>query len=152
MRIRQPILAALALLAFIGAAADDPAERLADPAKETHARALFAQVRCVVCQNESIDDSEAELAGDLRRAIRDQVVQGRSDDQIRAFLVARYGDFILLKPRFTLGNSPLWLTPFLIVLVGGAYMTWRAWRSGPTKATAALTPQEQARLSELDAN
>jgi len=156
MRLGRPglgeraALAVIALLALVGAAAD-PWDRLGDPAKEAHARALFVQVRCIVCQNESIDDSEAPLAHDLRQSIRQQVAEGRSDGQIRDFLVARYGEFILMKPRFSLSNSPLWLTPFAIVLIGVAVLVWRAGRGPPTPEVASLTPEEQARLRALDA-
>ena len=96
--LRAWVIAAGAVLCM--AAASDPAERLSDPVKEAHSRQLFEQFRCVVCQNESIDDSEAPLAHDLRLIIRQQVAQGRTDAQIRTFLVERYGEFILLKPRF----------------------------------------------------
>ncbi len=148
----SPLLAALAAVACLGAAAD-PAERLPNPAQEAHARALFQQVRCVVCQNESIDDSEADVAGDLRRAIRDQVALGRSDQQVRTFLVARYGEFVLLKPRFTLGNGLLWLSPFALVLAGLAIFAWRA-RSTPSgpddPSTDELTAEEQARLHQIE--
>ncbi|MDR3507416.1 MAG: cytochrome c-type biogenesis protein CcmH [Caulobacteraceae bacterium] len=133
-------------------AASDPAERLADPAKEARARAVFQQVRCVVCQNESIDDSEADLAHDLRQSIRQQIVQGRSDGQIRAFLVTRYGEFILLKPRFSLGNAALWLAPFGLVLIAGGALIWRARRPADPAQTADLTPEEQARLNALGEN
>jgi cytochrome c-type biogenesis protein CcmH len=85
------LLAALAGVLCI-AAASDPAERLPDPAQEARARAIFEDVRCLVCQNESIDDSEAELAGDLRRVVREQVRQGRSDAEIKRFLTDRYGE------------------------------------------------------------
>lgn len=142
-----PVLAALTAILFIGAAAD-PAERLSDPTQEAHARALFQQVRCVVCQNESIDDSEADVAHDLRQAIRTQVVQGHSDAQIRGFLVARYGEFILLKPRFSPGNSLLWLTPFAVVLAGLAVFALRA-RRLPTTESADLTAEEQMKLRQL---
>ena len=81
------------------AAAADPADRLADPAKEARARAIFADVRCLVCQNESIDDSEAELAGDLRKLVREQVQAGRSDAEIKHFLTDRYGEFVLMTPK-----------------------------------------------------
>jgi len=144
------LLAALALLTLIGAGAD-PAERLNNPAQEAHARALFAQVRCVVCQNESIDDSEAPLAHDLRMAIRGQIAAGRDDAQIRAFLVGRYGEFILLTPRFSLGNLPLWLTPLAIALLGCAVFAWRALRPRASAPVAELTPAEQARLRDLGA-
>ena len=144
------IPAALAALA-LGAAAPDPADRLSDPAQEAHARALFVQVRCVVCQNQSIDDSEADIAHDLRQAIRRQVAAGRSDAQIRQYLTARYGEFILLQPSFSWGNAPLWLTPLGLALAGGAMLAWRARR--PAAAPAAeLTTAELARLHDLGAD
>ncbi len=145
---RNLAIALLGALAFIAAAAD-PAERLPDPAQEAHARVLFQQVRCVVCQNESIDDSEAPVAADLRRAIRDQVAEGRDDDQIRGYLVARYGEFVLLRPRLTLGNSILWLAPFVVVLGGLGLFAWRARNASPA-APEDLTSEEQARLRQLE--
>ena len=114
MRRALAILAAVCCLA----AASDPAERLADPAQETRARAIFREVRCLVCQNESIDDSTAELAGDLRRLVRDEVKAGKTDDQVRAHLTGRYGEFVLLKPAFSWGNAALWGAPVFVVLIG----------------------------------
>jgi len=131
---------------FSLAAASDPSERLADPAQEARARALFSQVRCLVCQNESIDDSDAELAGDLRKVVREQVAAGRSDTQVKAFLTARYGEFVLLKPRFSPGNAALWLAPFLAVLVGVGMLATR-WRR--REATQDLTGDEESRLAAL---
>lgn len=116
MKVRV-LLAAIAAV-FCMAAASDPAERLADPAEEARAREIFQQVRCLVCQNESIDDSNAELAQDLRRIVRDQVREGRSDDEIKRFLTDRYGEFVLLRPSFSIGNAALWLGPFLVVALG----------------------------------
>jgi cytochrome c-type biogenesis protein CcmH len=116
--VRLPaLLAALAGVLCI-AAASDPAERLPDPAQEAHARALFRDVRCLVCQNESIDDSEAPLAGDLRGIIREQVKAGKSDAQIKGYLTDRYGQFVLMKPTFDPGNLALWAGPFLVVAFG----------------------------------
>ncbi len=103
----------------------------------------------MVCQNESIDDSEAPVAADLRRAIRDQVAEGRDDDQIRGYLVARYGEFVLLRPRLTLGNSILWLAPFVVVLGGLGLFAWRARNASPA-APEDLTSEEQARLRQLE--
>jgi cytochrome c-type biogenesis protein CcmH len=139
-------LAMLAALASL-AAASDPAERLADPAKEARARALFQQIRCVVCQNESIDDSEAALAGDLRRLVRGEIAAGASNDQVRASLVRRYGEFILLKPAFSPGNALLWLAPFAVILGGGAYFLVIARR--PPAPEAELTDDELNRLDRL---
>jgi cytochrome c-type biogenesis protein CcmH len=142
--MRRLLLAIAAI--FCIAAASDPAERLADPAQEARARELFTQVRCLVCQNESIDDSEAQLAGDLRRIIRQQVAAGRSDAQIRQFLVARYGEFVLLKPPFSIGNAALWVGPFVVVLVGGLLLVMLLRRR---VAPEALSAEEEARLSAL---
>ena len=136
------VLAALACLA----AADDPAERLPDPAQESRARALFSELRCMVCQNESIEASEADLARDLRSLVREQVSQGRSDGEIKAFLVQRYGDFVLLRPRFDAANAALWLGPFAL-LAGGGLVLWRTRRR--QVSAAALSEDEQRRLAEL---
>jgi cytochrome c-type biogenesis protein CcmH len=102
------------------AAASDPAERLHDPVKEAHARALFRQIRCLQCQSESIDDSEAPLAHDLRQIVREQVAAGRSDAEIKRYLVDRYGEFVLLKPSFDGANAALWLLPLAAALGGAA--------------------------------
>lgn len=140
------VLAALACMA----AASDPSERLPDPAQEARARDLFKEVRCLVCQNESIDDSEAALAHDLRLLVRDQVKQGRSDDEIRAFLTERYGEFVLLKPPFSPGNAVLWLTPLAVLLVGGGLMVALLRRRASAEAAPeALSAEEEARLKGL---
>ncbi len=131
----------------LGAAASDPAERLADPAKEAHARSLFRQIRCLICQNESIDESEAPIADDLRKLVRQQIVEGRSDGQIRQFLVQRFGAFVLLKPPFDLGDAPLWLTPFVIIGVGGVVMVLRS--AKPSALEPPLSDAERARLDAL---
>ena len=144
-RIRLAGAVAAALLCTAGAS--DPGERMKNPGQEARAEHLFTQLRCIVCQNESIDDSEADLAHDLRQIVRQQVAAGRSDAQIRAFLVDRYGEFILLKPRFSVGNALLWLAPLLIVLSGGAFFAVRSRRGG--QAEAALTPVEEEKLRVL---
>ena len=143
--LKRPALALVALLCIAAA----PAEALRDPAQEAHAHVLFRQVRCLVCQNESIDDSEAPLAADLRRLVRQQVAAGRPDAGIRAFLVKRYGEFVLLKPAFSAANALLWLTPFVIVLGGGAVIALRRRREGTAPAEAPLDPAEEARLAAL---
>ena len=125
MRRLAPLVAPLAALMLIAGAASDPAEQLHDPAKEARARTLFKEVRCLVCQNESIDDSEAELASDLRRIVRQQVAAGRSDTEIKRFLTDRYGEFVLLKPGFSLRNLALWAGPFAVVLLGGGLLAVR---------------------------
>jgi cytochrome c-type biogenesis protein CcmH len=133
------------------AAAADPADRLPDPAQEARARAIFADVRCLVCQNESIDDSEAELAADLRHVVRDQVKAGRSDAQIKRFLTDRYGEFVLMTPAFSWLNLALWGGPFLVVVLGaGLLLTRLRNRSGEPE----LSPEEAERvrvLSQTDA-
>jgi cytochrome c-type biogenesis protein CcmH len=123
--MRARILVASLAAVLCMAAASDPAERLSDPAQEGRARHLFAQVRCLVCQNETIDDSEADLARDLRRVVREQVRQGRSDGEIKRFLVDRYGEFVLMRPTFSAGNAALWIGPFLVVALGAGLLVVR---------------------------
>jgi cytochrome c-type biogenesis protein CcmH len=137
---------ALASILLMGAG-DNPADRLPNPAQEARARALFGQFRCVVCQNESIDDSEADLAQDLRRIVRRQIAQGRSDDQVRAFMVQRYGEFILMKPPLNPGNAALWLAPIAVTAAGGFYI-WRRSRALPSSEPG-LTPEEEQALARL---
>lgn len=139
------------ILAILGAvfclaAASDPADRLPDPAQEARARELFREVRCMVCQNESIDDSNAELAGDLRRLVRDEIKSGKTDDQVRAHLTDRYGEFVLLKPAFSWGNAVLWGAPFVVVVLG-LWLLFRSFRNRP--ADEALTADEAKRLDGL---
>jgi cytochrome c-type biogenesis protein CcmH len=137
---------AVALVLVLGAAAADPADRLADPGKEARARSLFRDVRCLVCQSQSIDESDAPLARDLRQLIRQQVADGRSDGQIRSFLVSRYGQFVLLTPKASLGNAILWVGPLLIVFVGAAALFVRSRKPAPATS---LTAQEEAELEKL---
>jgi cytochrome c-type biogenesis protein CcmH len=143
----RALLAALAG-ALCLAGASDPAERLSDPAQEARARHLMQQVRCVVCQNESIDDSDADIAADLRRIVREEVKAGRSDEQIKAFLVDRYGDFVLLRPPFSPAAAALWLTPFLVLLGAGAVLLLRIRRPGP-ESEPELSEDEEAALQAL---
>ena len=140
---------ALAGALCIAAAGAPPPDALPDPAQEAHAHRLFRQVRCLVCQNESIDDSEAPLAADLRHLIRQQVAERRPDRDIRAFLVRRYGEFVLLTPALSPANALLWLAPFLIVLGGGAALVRRGRRGGAAALDAPLDPAEEARLAQL---
>ena len=126
------------------AAASDPAERLPDPAQEAQARGIFRDVRCLVCQNESIDDSQAELAADLRKIVREQVRAGRSDGEIKGFLIDRYGEFVLLTPRFSLGNLALWVAPFLVVLAGAGLLMARL-RYRPAEADLTTAEADQLR-------
>lgn len=145
MRLRL-ILAALAGMACI-AAASDPAERLPDPKQEAMAREIFRDVRCLVCQNESIDDSEADLAHDLRQIVREQVKAGKDEAEIKRFLTDRYGEFVLLTPRFSVGNLALWGIPFLVVIAG---VTLLFVRLRNRSLDVELTPLEAERLRRLD--
>ncbi len=155
MRLIRALALVLAASLCLGAASE-PSERLADPVQEARAKALFSQVRCVVCQNESIDDSQADLAADLRKIVRTEVAQGRNDRQIKAYLVARYGEFILLKPAFSWGNAALWLVPFAIVGLGGVGLLIQT-RSRNAKSPSAekadldqaLSAAEQEKLARL---
>jgi cytochrome c-type biogenesis protein CcmH len=132
------------------AAAADPADRLADPAQEARARAIFQDVRCLVCQNESIDDSEAELAGDLRRTVREQVKAGRSDAEIKRFLTDRYGEFVLMTPRFSWVNLALWGGPFAVVVLGGGLLLTRLRNRTGEPELSAEEAERVRRLSQTD--
>lgn len=145
MRLKMLLAAALFGVLSI-AAASDPAERLPDPVQEARARELFAGVRCLVCQNESIDDSDAELAADLRRIVRAQVAAGRTDAEIKAFLTDRYGEFVLMRPAFGPANLALWIGPFLVVGLG--VLLWRRRVSGRSEE-ATLTDEELNGLKAL---
>ena len=131
-----------------------PDEIMADPAKEARARDLSRELRCMVCQNQSIDDSDAPLARDLRLLVRERIAGGDSDGQVVDFLVARYGEFVLLKPRLTLHTLLLWLLPPL-ALAGGGLALWLYSRRRANAGSAAdpsllhLTEEEEARLQRL---
>ena len=138
----------IALALFAGPAlAVQPDEVMKDPALEARARALSAELRCLVCQNESIDDSEAELARDIRRLIRERIAKGETNAEVRAYLVSRYGDFILLKPPFKPDTLLLWLSPVLTLGLGVAAVVI-ARRRAPS-ATPRLSAEEEARLAAL---
>ena len=140
---------ALLLLAVSGAYAVNPDEMLDDPALEDRARDISAKLRCLVCQNQSIDDSDAELAHDLRRIVRQQIRAGASDIQIKDYLVARYGDFVLLKHPFKATTLLLWLGPLLVLLGGGAlaFAQTRGRRAPPEAAE--LSADERRRLDAM---
>jgi cytochrome c-type biogenesis protein CcmH len=142
---------AFAMLAGAPAYAVQPDEIMSDPAKEARARDLSRELRCMVCQNQSIDDSEAPLARDLRLLVRERIAAGDSDKQVLNFLVARYGEFVLLKPPLEEHTLILWfLTP--VVLIGGGAGLWlynrKRWASR-SDDIAALTPEEEERLEKL---
>lgn len=141
------LLAAATTVILMAFSADDPGDRLRDPAAEAHARALFRDIRCLVCQNQSIDESEAPLAEDLRKIVRAQVAAGRTDAQIKAYIVARYGEFALERPTVSLGNAVLWGAPFLVLVAGGGVLFLHRGRAAA--AEPPLTPEEEARLERI---
>jgi cytochrome c-type biogenesis protein CcmH len=155
MKLLRHALLVLTLLAPGDAWAVQPDEVLSDPALEARARVLSKELRCLVCQNQSIDDSAAPLARDLRLLVRERLTGGDSDQQVLDFLVARYGEFVLLKPRFAWHTALLWLGPPGVLVGGGLVLLWVVWRhrrSGGAPAGRegeALTPAEEARLARL---
>ena len=144
----RPLLALLMLLLAVPAAAVLPDEMLKDPALEARARAISQQLRCVVCQNQSIDDSDAPLARDLRIVVREQLTQGKSDAQAIDYVVARYGHFVLLRPPVELATWALWLGPFAILAGGGVALALWARRRGGAEAPP-LTAAETAEIARL---
>jgi len=149
------VFAILLTLAPSLAFAVQPDEIMSDPAQEARARNLSRELRCMVCQNQSIDDSDAPLARDLRLLVRERIAAGNSDEQVMDFLVARYGEFVLLKPRVQSRTLLLWLVPPL-VLAGGGLAIWLGNRRRRARMTASeegasfqLTPEEEVRLEKL---
>ena len=128
-----------------------PQEQLSDPKLEARARHIGSELRCVVCQNQSIDDSEALLAGDLRVLLRERLLAGDTDQQAIDYIVARYGTFVLLKPPFDVETAALWLGPFVALALGGigvgVYLRQRKSAFSPTPDP--LSPAEQERLNQL---
>jgi cytochrome c-type biogenesis protein CcmH len=148
------VLFAIALGTASHALAVEPDEVLADPALESRARMLSQELRCMVCQNQSIDDSNAPLARDLRLLVRERLKAGDSDPQVLDFLTARYGQFVLLKPRFGWDTALLWLAPAGVLVAGvcGLIVMLRRRRRGPQSTgldQPQLTDTERARLAEL---
>ena len=152
---RFAIIIALLLIATPSVVyAVQPDEIMADAAQESRARNLSRELRCMVCQNQSIDDSDAPLARDLRLLVREQIAAGKTDAQVLDYLVLRYGEFVLLKPRVEKSTLLLWLIP-PFVLVGGGLALWLGNRRRNRRsadgdiATFRLTPDEEARLERL---
>jgi cytochrome c-type biogenesis protein CcmH len=146
------VVLAAALLASASAWAVQPDEMLKDPVLEARARALSKDLRCMVCQNESIDDSEAPLAHDLRVLVRDRLKAGDSDQQVLDFLVARYGEFVLLKPPLSWHTAVLWGLPPAVLLIGAVVIVVDLRRRKQAQIgedQAGLTAAEEARLSQL---
>ena len=147
--MRRFVTAVLFCLAMaMPAVAVQPSEVLDDPVLEERARRLSAGLRCMVCQNQSIDDSDAELARDLRVLVRERLVAGETDEEVIDYVVSRYGEFVLLKPRFSLRNALLWSTPAVLLLLGGGAIAFYAARRKSAAATA-LSDDEERRLREI---
>jgi cytochrome c-type biogenesis protein CcmH len=153
--VRLLLIGCLALALHVGAQADvtDPTrdQPLPDPQMEAQARAFMRDIRCVVCQSQSIDESDAEIAAQLRNAIREQMAQGKNPDEIRAFLVARYGDFVLLKPPFKPETLLLWVGPFALVAIGLGVILLQRRRKASAAPVAApdLSESERARVQRM---
>lgn len=146
--MRRLILILLLMFSNAPAFAVNPDEVLADPALEQRARALSAQLRCMVCQNQSIDDSNAELARDLRVLVRERLSNGDSDEAVIAYVVSRYGEFVLLNPRFETKTLLLWGAPVVLLLAGIVAMFAAIRRRGKAAGTP-LSAEERAKLDAL---
>jgi cytochrome c-type biogenesis protein CcmH len=127
-----------------------PDEILKEPQLEARARALSSELRCMVCQNQTIDDSDAPLARDLRLLVRERLKAGDSDQQVLDFLVARFGEFVLLKPPFSEHTLLLWVAPLLVLFFGGfaILLGWRR-QQGANRPLTALDPEEERRISDI---
>ncbi len=150
--LRQALACLVLMVGLLGPSAPAHAveadELLADPVLEARARALSTELRCLVCQNQSIDDSHAPLARDLRVIVRERLTAGDTDAQVIAFVVDRYGEFVLLRPRFGAHTLLLWgAAPVLLAIAG--FLIWRRGKSAPHPETAPLSAEEERRLAKL---
>ena len=150
MRKIARILGLSLLLALMSGAALAvlPDEVLDDPALETRARDLSADLRCMVCQNQSIDDSNAELARDLRILVRERLVAGDTDEEVMSYVVSRYGEFVLLRPRLSLRNALLWGAPALLLVIGGLIIAAR-FRRPASRSAVPLSDAEKKKLHDI---
>lgn len=128
-------------------AANDPADMLADPAQEARARSIGQELRCLTCMGQSIEDSNSDVAADLRRAVRAQIAAGATDEQTRNWVTDRYGDMVRLRPRFTAVTAMLWIVPMLALL--GAIAAILLLRRRRPEPAAPLSAEERARLTEI---
>lgn len=151
MKYLHALVLLFVLVASSAAWAVEPNEMLADPVLEARARAISKELRCMVCQNESIDDSQAPLAHDLRVLVRERLQAGDSDAQVMNFLVSRYGEFVLLKPPLSWHTLALWGTPPGLLLFGIVMIVVvvRRRRTMPQAAAASLSPAEESRVAEI---
>ncbi|HEX3501665.1 MAG TPA: cytochrome c-type biogenesis protein [Stellaceae bacterium] len=149
--LRVFVVTALVFLFIMPALAVLPDERLADPALEARARTIGQELRCVVCRNQSIDDSNADLAHDLRVLVRERLIAGDSDTQVLAYITSRYGDYVLLRPPIEPKTWLLWFGPPVLLLIGGLVilLNWRRRRADALVRPAPLSTDEQARLARL---
>ncbi len=149
----RALVIAFALLVGLPAQAVQPDEILEDPAKEERAREISKGLRCLVCRNEAIDDSNAELARTLRLLVRERIVEGDSDAEVLDYVVDRYGEYVLLKPRFTLANALIWLSGPALFGIGGwlsyRYIRARGAASDPALRARPLSDEEQRKLDDL---
>jgi cytochrome c-type biogenesis protein CcmH len=142
-------LALTLTLLITPALAVTPGEKLPDPAMEARARAITSELRCLVCQNQSVDDSDASLAKDLRTLVRDKLREGLTDAQVKDYVHERYGDFVLLRPPVKMETMLLWAAPLLALLAGAVAVWTAARRRGAPAGPAVLTEEERARLKAL---
>lgn len=149
MRLRALLFAAALAATPIAGWAIDPEDQLPDPALEARAREISKELRCLVCSGQSVDESTAPVAHALRKMVRERLVAGDTDQQVLDAVSARYGDFALLKPRFSAENLVLWIGPFLVLVLGGlgaiAFI-----RANPAATDAPLSEEERAALERLD--
>lgn len=142
------VVTVISLIATIPAYAVNPDEVLKDPALEVRARELSAKLRCLVCQNQSIDDSDADLARDLRLLVRERLTAGDSDNQVLDYLVARYGEFVLLSPRISAKTYLLWGTPVFLLMIGGIVLVISQRKRANAKSIS-LSNAEKAALAKI---
>lgn len=150
MKLRITVLCLILAFAAGGAGAVEPDEILADPALEARAREVSREVRCMVCRSQSIDDSDAPLARDLRLLVRERIVAGDTNAEVVDYVAARYGDYVLLKPRFGAATLALWAAPALaLLLAAAAAAVALKTKARAAAAPAALSPEEERRLQDL---
>jgi cytochrome c-type biogenesis protein CcmH len=147
--MRKLLAIFLLLMSAAPAFAVNPDEVLKDPALEARARGLSAQLRCMVCQNQSIDDSNADLAKDLRLLVRERLTAGDSDDEVIEYLVSRYGEFVLLKPRLSEHTILLWGMPAALAAIGAGVVLMQLRRKRISSPTQDLSDDEQRKLDAL---
>ncbi|MBL0371093.1 cytochrome c-type biogenesis protein CcmH [Rhizobium sp. KVB221] len=147
--MRAVIAAIFLMLAALPAFAVNPDEVLSDPALEARARALSAGLRCMVCQNQSIDDSNADLAKDLRLLVRERLKAGDTDEQVIDYLVSRYGEFVLLKPRLSAHTILLWGMPVALLAIGGVVLAFQLRKRPQKREATALTDDEKQKLKSI---